>query len=65
MYSQATAGALSRNDAVTNACMQYACMAAIRQRPSQLLLGACDVPMLVYTVAAPRTFSHAASLRAR
>jgi len=63
--SQATAGALSRNDAVTNACMQYACMAAIRQRPSQLLLGACDAPMLVYTVAAPRTFSHAASLRAR
>lgn len=42
---QATAGALSRNDAVTNACMQYACMAAIRQRPSQLLLGACiDAP---------------------
>jgi hypothetical protein len=36
--SQATSGAQSRNDAVTNACMQYACMAAIRQRPSQLLL---------------------------
>jgi len=39
--SKAMAGALSRNDTVTNACMQYACMAAIRQRPSQLLLGAC------------------------
>ena len=38
--SQAAAGAQSRNDAVTNACLQYACMAAIRQRPSQLLLGA-------------------------
>ena len=41
--SQAAAGTLSRNDAVTNACLQYACMAAIRQRPAQLLLGACSV----------------------
>jgi hypothetical protein len=36
--AQATAGTLSRKDAVSNACMQYASMAAIRQRPSQLLL---------------------------
>eukprot|EP01047_Picozoa_sp_COSAG01_P014267 COSAG01_NODE_692_length_14213_cov_3.971518_4_plen_432_part_00 len=30
--------ARNRKDAVEHACMQYACMAAIRQRPAQLLL---------------------------
>ena len=35
---QATAGGLSRKDAVSHALMQYAAIAAVRQRPEQLLL---------------------------